>query len=97
MEELTDTNEGYRHHGREVVEKNLSSPNNSEKSTLSRTKYRTSGIEMRKATYIGSDDGGDKDPPKKNIEKSHTVYTSVKIKINTQTTWLTVPETQESP
>jgi hypothetical protein len=51
MEELIDTNEGYRHHGREVVEKNLSSPNNFEKSTLSRTKYRTSGIEMRKATY----------------------------------------------
>jgi hypothetical protein len=68
MEELISTNEGYRQHGREVADKNPSSPNNSQKSTPSRTKYRTSGIEMRKASAGGSDDGGDKDPPRKNLE-----------------------------
>jgi hypothetical protein len=33
MEELMSTNEGYRQHGKEVADKNLSSPNNSQKST----------------------------------------------------------------
>jgi hypothetical protein len=52
---------------------------------------------MRKTSNESSDDGGDKDPPKKNLEKYHIVYTSVKIKRNTQTTGLSIPETQEIP
>jgi hypothetical protein len=32
-----------------------------------------------------------------NIEKSHTMYASVKRKINTPTTGLSIPATQESP
>jgi hypothetical protein len=38
---------------------------------------------MRK-THVGSlDDGNDNDPPKKNLEKSHIVYTPAKIKRDT--------------
>jgi hypothetical protein len=40
-------------------------------------------MEMRKIPVGISDDGGDKDPPKKNLEKSHTVYTSAKRKRDT--------------
>jgi hypothetical protein len=65
MEDLISTNEGYREHGREVTNKNPNSPTTSQKSTPSRTKYMTSGIEMRKASTGGSNDGGDKDPPSK--------------------------------
>jgi hypothetical protein len=52
---------------------------------------------MGKTSVEASDDGGDKDPPRKDLEKSHTVYTSVKRKINTITTGLNIPEFQESP
>jgi hypothetical protein len=45
---------------------------------------------------LRSDDGGDKDPPRKNLEKSHIVYTFVKRKRNTPTTGLSIPETQET-
>jgi hypothetical protein len=62
MEELISTNKGYQQHGKEVVEKKNSSPNNSQKSTLSRTRYRISGIEMRKTPAKDSCDGDDKHP-----------------------------------
>jgi hypothetical protein len=80
MEELISTREGYRQHGREVGDKNPSSPNNYQKSTPSRIKYRTSGIEMRKASAKGSYDGGDKDPPRENIEKSILYIPMLKVK-----------------
>jgi hypothetical protein len=54
-------------------------------------------MEMRKASVGGSDDGGDKDPPRKNLEKSHIAYTSMKRKRNTSVTGLSIPEVQESP
>jgi hypothetical protein len=92
MEEINNTNEGHRQHGREVMDKNPNSPTTSQKSTPSRTKNRTSGMEMRKASVGGSDDGGDKDPPRKSLEKYHIAYTSVKIKRNTSTTGLSIPE-----
>jgi hypothetical protein len=38
-------------------------------------------IKMEKTSVEASDDGGDKDPPRKDLEKSHIVYTSVKRKI----------------
>jgi hypothetical protein len=38
---------------------------------------------MRKTHVGSSDDGGDKDPIKKNLEKSDIVYTSGKIKRDT--------------
>jgi hypothetical protein len=50
MEELFNTNEGYRQQGREVTNKNLSSPIVSEKSTPTRTKPRSSVLETRKTT-----------------------------------------------
>jgi hypothetical protein len=94
---LLSTNEGYQQHGREVADRNPNSPTISQKSTPSRMKHRTSGIEMRKTSVGSSNDGGDKDPPRKSLEKSHIVYTFVKRKRNTQTTGLSIPETQEIP
>ena len=50
---------------------------------------------MRK-TYVGnSNDGNDKDPMKKNLEKSHVVHTYVKRKRETQKRGLEIPEIQE--
>jgi hypothetical protein len=54
-------------------------------------------LETRKTTAKNSNDGGHKDPTRKNIEKSHTVYTSTKRKKDTQKTRIEIPETQESP
>jgi hypothetical protein len=47
MEKLIGINEGHFHHGREVVDINPNSPTVSQKSTLVRTKPRSSGMEMR--------------------------------------------------
>jgi hypothetical protein len=69
----------------------------SQKSTPVRTKPRSSGLEMRKTPVRSSDDGGDKDPTKKNLEKYHTVYTSAKRKRDTQKMGIEIPETQEIP
>jgi len=66
----------------------------SQNSTLVRTKPRSSGINMRKTLTKSSDDGGDKDPLKKNIEKYHIVYTSMKIKMKTQIEGLGIHETK---
>jgi len=49
---------------------------------------------MRKTLAGISDNCGDKDPPRKIIEKSHTMHTYVKGKINTQTTGLRIPKIQ---
>jgi len=51
---------------------------------------------MRNALAGCSDDDCDKDPPRKDLEKSHMVYTSVKIKRNIPTTWLSISKTHES-
>ena len=51
---------------------------------------------MRKTLAGCSANGVDKDPPRKNIEKSHTLYNSIKRKINTQATWLSIPEPKKS-
>jgi hypothetical protein len=97
MEELSSTNECYRQQGIEVTNKNPKSPIVSQRSTPTRTKPRSSGLETRKTTTRNSNDGGDKDPTKKNIEKSHVVHTSYKIKRETRKTGLEIPEIQESP
>jgi hypothetical protein len=55
----------------------------SQKSTTVRTKTNNNGMEMRKTLVESSNDGNDKDPPKKNLEKSHIVYTSTKRKMDT--------------
>jgi len=47
---------------------------------------------MRKASIGRSYDGGDKDPPRKSLEKYHIAYTSFKRKSNTSTTRLSIPE-----
>jgi hypothetical protein len=95
--EINNTNEGHRQHDREVTNQNPNSPTTSQRSTPSRTKNKTSGMETRKTSVGGSDDGGDKDPPRKNLEKSHITYTPVKRKRNTSSTGLSIPEVQESP
>jgi hypothetical protein len=56
--------------------------------------HRTNGIDMRKKSYRSSNDNSNKDPPKKNLEKSHIIYTSVKRNINTHETGLSIHETQ---
>jgi len=71
-------------HGRDVANRNPNSPTISQKSTPVRTIPRSSGIEMRKTPARNSDDGDDKYPPKKNLEKSHTVYTPIKRKKYTE-------------
>jgi hypothetical protein len=80
MEELVSTNEGYRQHGKEVADRNPNSPTVSQKSFSVRTKPRSVVIYMRKTPNKSSNDGGDKDTPKKNLEKSHTIYTFAKRK-----------------
>jgi hypothetical protein len=97
MKEINNTNEGHRHHGREVTYKNPNSPTTSQKSTPSRTKNRISGMEMRNESFGGSDDGGDRDPPRKSLEKYYIAYNFVKRKRNTSKTRLRIPEIQESP
>jgi len=52
---------------------------------------------MRKASIGGSNNGGDKDPPRISFEKSHIAYTSFKRKTNTSTTRLSIPEIKEIP
>jgi hypothetical protein len=80
-----------------VTDKNPNSPTTSQRSTPSRTKNRTNGIETRKASVGGSENGGDKYPPRRSLEKSHIAYTSIKRRRNTSTTCLSIPEVQESP
>jgi hypothetical protein len=45
-----------------------------EKSTLEKTKSQNSGQEHRRYSTRNSDEGGDKDPTRKTIEKSHTIH-----------------------
>jgi hypothetical protein len=40
-------------------------------------------LEQRRTSSRNSYDGGDKDPTKKIMEESHTIHTSIKIKIET--------------
>jgi len=97
MEETIDTNEGYWQHGREVTDTDPNSPITSQKSTPSKKNNKTDGMEMGKTSTGGSDDGGDKYPPRKNLEKSHIAYTSVRRKRNTSTTGMSILEIRESP
>jgi len=83
IEEINNTNEGHIHHGMEVTDKNLNSPTTSQQNTPSRTNNKTNCMDIRKASARGSGDGGDKDPPRKSLEKSHITYTFVKRKRNT--------------
>jgi hypothetical protein len=38
-------------------------------------------METKKSSVGGSDDSGDKYPPRKNLEKTHITYTLVKRKV----------------
>jgi hypothetical protein len=97
LEELTSANEGYRKQSREAMDKNPNSLTVAQKSTSVRTKPRSSGLEMRKTDVGSSNDGSDKDPTKKNLEKTHIVYTFSKRKRDTKKIGLGVLETQERP
>jgi hypothetical protein len=83
--------------GRDTTNKNPNSPNISQKSTLTKTKPRSSGLEQRRTSAGNSDDGGDKDRTKKTIEKYHTIHTSIKRKRETQKGGQDLPEIEESP
>jgi hypothetical protein len=60
-------------------------------------KSRTSGMDTRKTPVGGSDDGGDKNPPRKILEKTHVAYTPLKRKINLSSIEINTSEVQESP
>jgi hypothetical protein len=60
-------------------------------------KSRISGMDTRKTSVGGSDDGGDKDPPNKSLEKTHITCTHVKRKRNISLVEINAPEVQESP
>jgi hypothetical protein len=60
-------------------------------------KNRTSGMDTRKTSVGGSDDGGDKNPPRKSLEKTHIAYTPIKRKRNISSVEINIPEVQESP
>jgi hypothetical protein len=60
-------------------------------------KSRTNGMDTRKTLVGGSDDGGDKDSPRKGLEKTHITYTLVKRKINVSSMEINSSEFQESP
>jgi hypothetical protein len=72
----------YQKQGREATIKNQNSPIVSRNVTLLRTKPMSSYLKMRKTITESLDDGSSKDPTKKNIEKSHTIYTSSKRKMD---------------
>jgi len=69
--EVNSTNEGYKQHSRETTNQNPNSSITSQRSTPSRMKSRTSGMDTRKTPVGGSYDGGDKNPPRKSLEKTH--------------------------
>jgi hypothetical protein len=52
-------------------------------------------LETRKTLDENSNNGDDRDPTKKNINKSHVVHTFSKIKRNTQKNGLEIPEIEE--
>jgi hypothetical protein len=97
MEELSSTNECYRQQGREVTNKNPNSPDCVSKKYPNKNKTKKQWFGNKENTCQNSDDGGDKDPTKKNLEKSHVVHTSAKRKRETQKMGLEIPEIQESP
>jgi len=59
-------------------------------------KSRTGGMDTRKKLGGGLDDGGDKDPPRKGLEKTHITYTPVKRKTNISSVEINALEFQES-
>jgi hypothetical protein len=77
---LASTNEFYRKRGRETTNKNPNSPNLSQKSASAKNKPQSSGLEERRTSTENLDDGGDKDPTEKTMEKSHVVHNSIKRK-----------------
>jgi hypothetical protein len=78
--------ECYRQKGKEVTNRNtnFNSPSVLQRSTPDKTKSRSSGMQTRKTLAENLDDGSVKDHTKKNLEKSHVVHTSTKIKRETQ-------------
>jgi hypothetical protein len=60
-------------------------------------KPKSSGLELRKTPVINLDDGGDKDPTKKKLEKSHVVYTLVQRKRETRKKGLEKHKIEEIP
>jgi hypothetical protein len=80
--EANSTNEIYKQHEKETTNQNLNSPTTSQRSNPSKMKSRTNGMDTRKTTVGGSNDGGDKNTPRKNLDKTHVAYTPIKRKRN---------------
>jgi hypothetical protein len=80
--ELNSINEVYKQHDKETKNQNPKSPATSQRNTLSIMKRRTIGMDTRKTPVRGSNNGGDKNPPRKSLDKAHVAYTLIKRKIN---------------
>jgi hypothetical protein len=94
--EVNSTYEGHRQHGIETKNQNPKSLTISQRSTSSRMKSTTSGMDTRKTSFGGLDDGGYKNPPRKILEKTHITYTPVKRKTNISSVEINALEFQES-
>jgi hypothetical protein len=69
--EVNSTNEVHKQHDKETTNQNPNSLETSQRSTPSRMESRTSGIDIIKTPVGGSvNDGGDKNPPRKSLEKT---------------------------
>jgi hypothetical protein len=96
-EEVNSTNQGYKQHDRETTNQNPNSPTASQRSTPSRMKSRINAMDTRKTPVGGSNDGGDKNPPRRILEKTHVAHTPIKRKRNLSSVEINAPEDQESP
>jgi hypothetical protein len=60
-------------------------------------KNKTNVMDTIKTPVGGSNDDGDKNPPRKSLEKTHAAYTPIKIKINVLSVEVNPSEYQEIP
>jgi len=63
-----------------MTRKSLGSPNVSQKSTSTRERPQNNSQEKIKSSTGNSNDGGEKNPIKKAVEKAHTIHVFVKRK-----------------
>jgi hypothetical protein len=60
-------------------------------------KSKTSGIDTIKTQVGGSDDDGDKNPPRKSLERIHVACTAIKRKRNLSSMEINTSKVKESP
>jgi hypothetical protein len=83
IETIISTTDQHRQRGRVVNERSSWSPNVSQKSGLPKGKPQNSVQEQRKSSMDNSDDGGEQNPPKGNLENPHKLPIASKRKRGT--------------